>query len=204
MGYNKTMITQSHNNIYKNILSEQDIKDIYDVVNKAKDDSSVIVKHYRQKAYFVDLPEHVVDKIVNFVKNIYPYKITLKEISFATYKKIDGADPILSPHFDTTFEEHRFTFDIQVKSNISWPLVVEGKEFLLNDNEALTFFGTSQIHWRTYREFKEDEFIDMIFCHFVVEENSKKITIEETRETNKRLLYFMDNFYQEIIKGLKK
>jgi len=197
------MITEFKNQIYKNIFSDQDISDIYDVINNAKEESTFVVKQYRQKAYFVDLPNHIVEKIINFVKNIYPYELNLKEISFATYKKIDGVDPILSPHFDTTFEEPRFTFDIQLKSNISWPIVVEGREFTLNDNEALTFFGTSQIHWRTYREFKDTDFIDMIFCHFTLADNNKKITIEETRELNKRLLYFMDNFYQKIIERLK-
>lgn len=197
------MITEFKNQIYKNIFSDQDISDIYNVINNAKEESTFVVKQYRQKAYFVDLPNHIVEKIISFVKNIYPYELNLKEISFATYKKIDGVDPILSPHFDTTFEEPRFTFDIQLKSNISWPIVVEGREFTLNDNEALTFFGTSQIHWRTYREFKDTDFIDMIFCHFTLADNNKKITIEETRELNKRLLYFMDNFYQKIIERLK-
>lgn len=204
MGYNKIMDINTPNKIYKNILSEQDINDVYNSINNTEEDRTFIIKQYRQKAYFSELPQHVVEKIINYVNNIYPDKLELREISFATYRKIDGVDPILSPHFDSTFEEPRFTFDIQLKSNISWPIVVEHRPFILNDNEALTFSGTGQIHWRTYREFKDDDFIDMIFCHFSLADNSKKITLEETRETQKRFLYCIDTFYQDIIERLKR
>jgi len=192
------------NKIYKNILSEQDIADIYNAVDNAQENQTVTLEHYRQKAYFVELPNHVVEKITSFVQNIYPEKIKLTEISFATYRKIDGPDPILSPHFDSTFEEPRFTFDLQLKSNISWPIVVEGRSYILNDNEALVFSGTSQIHWRTPRDFKDDDFIDMVFCHFSLVDNNKKISLEETKDRIKSLLYYMDKFYQDIIEGLKR
>ncbi len=197
------MDIKTPNKIYKNILSKQDIQDVYDTVNKTNEDRTFVIQQYRQKAYFADLPQHVVDKIVNFVQTIYSEKLQLREISFATYKKMNGKDPVLSPHFDTTFEEPRFTFDIQLKSNISWPIVVENKEYILKDNEALTFSGTGQVHWRTYREFKDDDFIDMIFCHFSLADNDKKITLEETKEIHKRFLYYMDMFYQNAIERIK-
>jgi hypothetical protein len=198
------MNNKLQNKIYKNILSEQDIKDIYVEIEKAQENQTMTLQHYRQKAYFVELPKHVVDKISLFVQNIYPEKIKLTEISFATYRKVDGPDPILSPHFDSTFEEPRFTFDLQLKSNISWPIVVEGKAYVLNDNEALVFSGTSQIHWRTPRDFKDDDFIDMVFCHFSLVDNNKKISLEETRDNIKSLIYYMDKFYQDIIERLKR
>ena len=73
--------------------------------------------------------------------------------------------PFLSPHYDETFKEPRFTFDYQMRSNTSWPLVVEEKQFALEDNQALTFSGTHQIHWRTKKEFSSEDFVDMIFFH---------------------------------------
>lgn len=196
------MNTNLPNKIYKNILSEQDIKDIYIEVEKAQESQTMVLQQYRQKAYFIELPKHVIEKITNFVQNIYPEKLKLTEISFATYKKINGEDPMLSPHFDSTFEEPRFTFDLQLKSNILWPIVIEGRSYTLNNNEALVFSGTNQIHWRSNKKFKDDDFADMIFCHFSLEENSKKITLDETRELIKKLLYYKDEFYQNIIKGL--
>lgn len=191
------------NTIYKNIFTQQDIKDIYEVVEKTKEDQTFVIKQYRQKAYFTNLPQHVINKITNFVQNIYSEKIKLTEISFATYRKTEARDPILSPHFDTTFNEPRLTFDIQLNSNIDWPIVVEGQSFTLKNNQALTFSGTHQVHWREYREFKDEDFIDMIFCHFSLEENNNPITLEETKEIHKRFMYYMDTFYQDVIERIK-
>ena len=36
----------------------------------------------------------------------------------------------------------------------------------MKDNEALTFSGTHQVHWRPKREFVEGEFLEAIFMHF--------------------------------------
>ncbi len=39
------------------------------------------------------------------------------------------------------------------------------KSFTLEDNQALIFAGTQQIHWRENIQISEDAEIDMIFCH---------------------------------------
>ena len=58
----------------------------------------------------------------------------------------------------------------QIRSNISWDLVVDNWEseqsYTLEDNQILTFSGTHQIHWRPKREFKDDEFLEAVFLHF--------------------------------------
>ena len=72
--------------------------------------------------------------------------------------------PKLFPHFDG-FPEPRLTFDYQIGSNTSWPLVVEDREYVLKDNQALTFSGTHQIHWRVHKDFSETDYLDMIFFH---------------------------------------
>ena len=124
-----------------------------------------------QKISDFRLPESVERKIVDHCEKISGESgLVISEYQFARYTNIYEEDgtlgaPLLSPHYDETFKEPRFTFDYQMKSNTTWPLVVEEREYPLEDNQALTFSGTHQIHWRTKKVFSDEEFIDMIFFH---------------------------------------
>lgn len=128
------------------------------------------MQKYGQQISDFWMPESALNKIVKYCEEISGISgLKLEAYQFSRYEKFIREDgtlsmPNLTPHFDT-FEEPRFTFDYQIRSNTSWPLVVEGKEMLLSDNQALTFSGTHQIHWRTEKIFESGEFIDMIFCH---------------------------------------
>lgn len=193
------------NQIYKNIFTQEEIKSIYDAIEKSHNDSTVVLPIYRQKAYFTDLPQSIKTRVTNLANEIFGKKLKLTEICFANYSIREGMeDPILSPHFDNTFEEERFTIDVQLKSNIKWPIVVEGKPFTLNDNEAVTFSGTHQIHWREDRKFHKDDFIDMLFCHFSEDSDSPlKISLQERMETENSAIFWINKFYQDIMKRLK-
>lgn len=57
-----------------------------------------------------------------------------------------------------------YTFDVCLYSKEPWPLVVEDKEYVLNNNEALCFYGEDQWHWRP--EFKKDNKVLMLFMHW--------------------------------------
>jgi hypothetical protein len=193
------------NQIYKNIFTQEEINSIYNAIEKSHNDSTVVLPIYRQKAYFTDLPQSIKDRVTNLANEIFDKKLKLTEICFANYSMREGMeDPILSPHFDNTFEEERFTIDVQLKSNIKWPIVVEGKPFTLNDNEAVTFSGTHQIHWREDRKFNKDDFIDMLFCHFSEDSDSPlKISLQERMETENSAIFWINKFYQDIMKRLK-
>jgi len=94
---------------------------------------------------------------------------------------LQGFENVELPKADTIFEEansgrmvyirqgtrdsQRITFDLQLKASEPWAVVVENEKFYLNDNEALIFAGTQQIHWRENKKISPDAEIDMIFCH---------------------------------------
>ena len=93
----------------------------------------------------------------------------LSEISYAIYSPKFGYKPKLFPHFDThAADGQRITVDIQIKSTLdfNWGIVVEEKPFYINNNEALVFSGTQQIHWREKKELKSDDEIHLVFAHF--------------------------------------
>lgn len=165
------------NIIIDNVLSEEEIQSIYYHINESKNTNNM--ERYNQELTDFFLPESIKSKIINYCKEISnSNNLILKEYQFCRYKKYLKEDnvmgnPNLTPHFDDTFKEPRFTFDYQINGNITWPIIVEGKEFSLKNNQALTFSGTHQIHWRPVVSFADDEFLDMIFFHFIDQESEQ-------------------------------
>jgi hypothetical protein len=148
-------------------LSDTDLQKIYEHLENTPEDKKFRHPNYGHIAYFSWLPDQVVDKINKVMADQFPEdKLELRELSFARYDNSVGVKPQLYPHFDNPFQEQRFTLDIQVKSTIDWPIVVEGNEYVLKDNQGLIFSGTHQIHWRVDKTFKDSDFVEMIFCHF--------------------------------------
>lgn len=157
-----------NNVVIDNVLTQNEIDEIYNRLSTSY--RQYVMQKYGQQISDFWMPESALDKIIKYCENISGASgLKLEAYQFARYEKFTRDDgvvslPNLTPHFDN-FPEPRFTFDYQIKSNTSWPLVVEGKEILLSDNQALTFSGTHQIHWRAKKIFEPGEFIDMIFCH---------------------------------------
>jgi hypothetical protein len=114
-------------------------------------------------------------------------------MSFARYSIEYGERPNLTPHYDNNFIEQRLTLDIQLKSNIRWPIVVEGSRFILNNNEGLTFSGTHQIHWREYVEFEKQDFVEMLFCHFSLK-NKKPISLQEKVQIERKMAQYSNEY----------
>ena len=79
--------------------------------------------------------------------------------------------------------------------------MVSNREFTLKDNEALTFSGTHQVHWRKHKDFDDKDFIEMLFCHFSLE-NKVPITIEDKIEIEKKMTEFTNRFSMNLIKDL--
>lgn len=158
------------NVIVKDILTESEISEIYEAVKN--NNGSAFVEPHCQLNYFIKLPDYIVEKFTKHAKDISGNNnLVLTEYCYAIYKNTnkDGVvyKPSLFPHYDETFKEPRFTFDYQLNANISWPIVVEpDKEFVLLNNQAVTFSGTHQIHWRVPTLFEDTDFVEMIFCHF--------------------------------------
>jgi len=159
----------------KNLIDEDFEKLIYEQVNNKKFEDGIYQPFVGHIAYAINN---------NDIKNILNLKInkianennllkdqeslTLTECSFAQYTPQYGNKPKLFPHFDTHAKDgQRITVDIQLKSNINWPVIVEGNKFNIFERDAILFYGTQQIHWRDRREnFEINEFTDMLFCHF--------------------------------------
>ena len=166
------MYYNTPNVIVDNILTEEEIAQVYKAVEN--NDGNTFVQVHCQLNNFITLPHSIIEKFTNHAKRISGNdNLVLNEFCHARYQNTTSNcgkfhfRPSLFPHYDETFKEPRFTFDYQLKANIDWPIVVEPNTHLsLKDNQAATFSGTHQIHWRVPTIFEDDQFVEMIFCHF--------------------------------------
>lgn len=173
------------NTIVDSVLTDEEINTLYSIIENSE--KGYLMELFNQKISDFALPENISKKIIAKCEELSGESdLEITEYQFSRYEKIvneDGSirNPNLFPHYDGTFPEPRFTFDYQIGGNTTWPLVVENAVFELKNNQALTFSGTHQIHWRSKKDFKDGERIDMIFFHLRKKGAKKKdISVLET------------------------
>jgi hypothetical protein len=173
------------NTIVDSVLTDDEISTLYSIIENSE--KGYLMELFNQKISDFALPEEISKKIIAKCEELSGESdLEITEYQFSRYEKIvneDGSvrNPNLFPHYDGTFPEPRFTFDYQIGGNTTWPLVVENTVFELKNNQALTFSGTHQIHWRSKKDFKDGERIDMIFFHLRKKGAKKKdISVLET------------------------
>ena len=160
------------NKIIKNVFSQDEINQIWDAIKNNSGGS--FVKVHSQANTYINLPENIINKVTSYARDVSSnLNLEVKEYCHARYNNVTSHcgrfhyKPSLFPHYDETFKEPRFTFDYQLASNIEWPIIVEpDQKFSLKNNEAVTFSGTHQIHWREPKYFEDNQFVEMLFFHF--------------------------------------
>lgn len=198
MVYNRIMeklekrLESLDNSIIKDVLTSEEIDMVYNVINSCPEENKNLHNNLGYKSYRVSLPEEVRVKIEKLVQKFYGSEWILNDLVFSRYSKTYGYVPKLHPHFDNTFSDHRLTFDLQLFGSKPWPIVVEGVNYVLSDNEALIFSGTSQVHWRENLEFDEEDRFDMVFCHFNNIKDEGSVVTKEWKDymTKKELDWF--------------
>lgn len=63
-----------------------------------------------------------------------------------------------------------YTFDICLYAEKPWPLIVEDKEYIIEKNQALSFYGEDQWHERP--PFDKDNKVLMLFMHWAEPDHS--------------------------------
>ena len=77
--------------------------------------------------------------------------------------------PNLPPHLDGSSDD--LIINIQLASNTVWDIGLNLQRYTLNDNSALVFNPNKEIHWRTHKQFKEGDYVRMLFVRFCNSEN---------------------------------
>jgi hypothetical protein len=165
--------------IVDNVFEQRHIDKVYEIIGNALEEHTRVQPWASHKVWDVSLGEEIEDRINEVVKNsLGDHLVLKKDYSFARYSPKFGYRAKLFPHYDTR-PSQRVTFDIQLKASEPWALVVEEDVYNLQDNQALVFAGTQQIHWREEKELSPDAEIDMIFCHL---EYVTDMSLDENQE----------------------
>jgi hypothetical protein len=211
------------NVIIENFFTEDQIKKIYDIVQSTT--HTTFQQYLSYISWHIQLPQDIVDTVTKIAEGVIGEGLVLSEYNFSRYQKIKMSEdileknlilaeydvlkdqditsagkkilfnPLLYPHIDEAFAGKRFTVDVQLKSNVSWDIIIDNwkseQSFNLKDNQALTFSGTHQVHWRPKKEFKDGEFLEALFLHFVPKYDNFK-SEEEKKEILSRRDYKYD------------
>jgi len=179
------------NKIVKNVLLPEHFDFLYNIIKNSTSEKYEHIPTLGHTTYYSDFTKEFKDYILDIVHKNIDEELVITEMSISRYHTASGFVPKLFPHYDH-FDESRVTFDLQINSNISWPIVIEGREYVLNNNEALIFSGTDQIHWRTRKKLTKSDQVDMLFVHLSRKNNNIKITEEEKLEREKLCLYYRE------------
>jgi hypothetical protein len=109
------------------------------------------------------LAQEVKNKIYRIISDISSAPLAMDHILYAEYSAKYG-QPNLPPHFDG--DTNDLIINMQLKSNTSWDIGLNLETYTLEDNSAVVFNGNTEAHWRPLKEFKEGEYVKMLFMRF--------------------------------------
>lgn len=87
------------------------------------------------------------------------------EASYAIFSTYRGYKARLFEHVDDN--ACTYTIDVSIDHKDAWPLFVEGKEFTVDPNDAIIYYGEDQYHWRPDFPNPKTNEVSVIFYHFV-------------------------------------
>lgn len=100
------------------------------------------------------------DRICEIAYELTGLKLAIDHGGYSEYSNKYGS-PNLPPHFDG--DTNNIIINFQLSSNTSWGIGVGTEVYYLQDNSAVVFNGNTNIHWRPIKNFKDGEYVRMIF-----------------------------------------
>jgi len=87
------------------------------------------------------------------------------EHSYSIFAHYEGEEAKLPKHKDNN--ACTYTLDVCLYQDTPWSLWVEDKEYYLEPNQGLAFYGEDQEHWREEFPDKQTNKVGQLFVHFV-------------------------------------
>ena len=148
--------------IKKNLFSEKEFELLKNTLKKEAMDKE---KHYDElgrKIFSTNLVEEYAEKLLPLARDFFNSNTLLH--SYSLFAEYSNKNISLPKHKDDN--ACTYTIDLVVYQDRPWGIWIEGKEYLLNENEAVLFWGTEQEHWRETVE-ENNDIIAVIFFHYV-------------------------------------
>lgn len=159
--------------IFNNVLSEKELLNLQKEFDEYPENKIDVQGYSGLGTLYLNHMHDIVKRVEKIVSDAVGEEIVVVEVGGTRYSPEFGWEVKLGPHFDLRpFET--FVFDLQINSNQKWGLFFEGERFDLENNQALLFSGTSQIHWREPIILDDNTRVDLIFF-WMQHKNAKPI-----------------------------
>lgn len=112
-------------------------------------------------------------KLNKIAYNLSGEELSLRNAMCVEYNAKYG-QPNLPPHFDG--DTCDLIINFQLSANTRWHIGLDVELYDLKDNSAVAFNANKSVHWRPIKEFKEGEFVRMIFFRFANNSNPSDYT----------------------------
>lgn len=148
------------------------------------------------------LPSYIIDKVTKIARDNCQIDVHIERLISVTYAEysLKYGQPKLEVHKDRnpakgTEEEISggagVVLTYQLESNVSWQVGSNKELYTIPDNGIFMLYPWQDYHWRTIREWKENDFVKVLFFEMltpdvppIVEDNS---LLEEIRNFRKDL-----------------
>jgi hypothetical protein len=151
-----------------NIFSQEEIDQINDII--ANSPSNVHEELGRKQFHSLasGLSPELRAKLTDIAREVSGLPLDLSHAIAVEYNPLYG-EPNLRTHVDGDMND--LIINIQLDSNTVWDMGLNLQTYTLNDNSALVFNANKEIHWRVHKEFKDGEYVKMVFVRFCNPEN---------------------------------
>jgi hypothetical protein len=152
--------------IIKNVFSAEEHKDLKNIMQGwplAKEWDISFGRHIISSPVIDEYAE----KLIPLARKIFNSE-TLKP-SYSLFARYHGPEANLYRHVDDN--ACTYTIDLCLYQTAPWAIGIEHKgkdnEYILQENEAVLYYGNDQEHWRPEFPNPESQHVAMVFFHFV-------------------------------------
>lgn len=171
-----------------NIFSQDEIDFLYETIKTKETFSNAELGRLQVNEIGVGLSGQTVKRLIDIAKDATGLPLEMSNASYVEYSNLYGK-PNLYPHFDR--DKSDLIINIQLESNTSWAIGINLQTYEIEDNSALVFNPNKDIHWRTHKEFKDGEYVRMLFVRFCNPENMSDYShLPE---------YAIDDFHKQVV-----
>lgn len=143
------------------LFSDSEFNDLKNYLLNRPKDKSEYDEHFGRYCFADSFIDKYFELATIVARDIFNSKTLVP--SYSLFAHYEGENAKLWEHKDDN--ACTYTLDFCVYQEIPWGLFVEEKEYFLNENQALGFYGNDQKHSRG--AFKPGNIVAMIFFHFV-------------------------------------
>jgi hypothetical protein len=150
--------------IIKNLLTSEELKIVHEQVFNAYQNKNHIWDDWAHRntigEYYMPILTQLRERLMPIAIDFFEDKDMLP--SYSLYSEYTSQLSNLHKHKD--FNACTYTIDLCLKQEKPWGLWIEDKEYILQENEAILFYGEDQLHWR--EDLTESNNVAMVFFHY--------------------------------------